>query len=353
MLYVGSIKSNKSEKLWQYYVKLVNGGVSPENILVLCLNSHKKKIFIDNILENVTVPMGGKVNVSTFYGLCYNAILDNWPVIENSIKQDGSVILPNLCGLQLSQVLLAKSMSGERFKDYFSKTNLLHQMFKRIQLTVLNGLSDAQIAEKSEILGESFFDDAAAVYDDFRKLTLKYRSFDYLRQLSVLPFVAKNSNYFSEIQYLIIDDADEITYSELNFIKSLKPQLKEWMIAYDSDGASRCGYLSAYKTAVVEFEKIFNEKPTVLCVDDEWQKNADITYNNILSKNKTKLSDFEIKSAVKRLDMLDLAFSEIKKLLDCKVKPSDILIVTPLVDEMLKMSLDTAFPRAEKQILKR
>ena len=321
MLLVGSIKSNKSEILWRHYVELVNGGVSPEKILVLCLNSYKKKIFIDNMLENVTVPMGGKVNVSTFYGLCYNAILDNWPVIENSIRHDGSVILPNLCGLQLSQVLLAKSMSGERFKDYFSKTNLLHQMFKRIQLTVLNGLSDAQVAEKSEILGESFFDDAAGVYDDFRKLTLKYRSFDYLRQLSVLPFVQKNTDYFSKIEYLLIDDADEITYSELNFIKSLKPQLKDWIVAYDADGASRCGYLSAYKTAVFEFEKIFDEKPEILEVDDVWQKNADITYNNILCKNKTKLSDFEISSAVKRLDMLDLAFKKIKELLDCQVKP--------------------------------
>lgn len=351
MLLVGSIKSNKSEILWRRYVELVNGGVSPEKILVLCLNSYKKKIFIDNILENVTVPMGGKVNVSTFYGLCYNAILDNWPVIENSIRQDDSVILPNLCGLQLSQVLLAKSMSGERFKDYFSKTNLLHQMFKRIQLTVLNGLSDAQVAKKSEILGESFFGDAAGVYDDFRKLTLKYRSFDYLRQLSVLPFVQKNTDYFSKIEYLLIDDADEITYSELNFIKSLKPQLKDWIVAYDADGASRCGYLSAYKTAVFEFEKIFDERPEILEVDDVWQKNADITYNNILCKNKTKLSNFEISSAVKRLDMLDLAFKKIKELLNCQVKPSDILIVTPLVDNMFKTAFDIEFADVDMQVL--
>lgn len=351
MLVVGSIKSNKTEILWRRYVELVNSGVSPEKILVLCLNSHKKALFMEKVTENLEVPVGGAFNIYTFYGLCYNAILDNWPIVENSVKQDGAVILPNLCGLQLSQLLLSKSMSGERFKDYFSKTNLLHQMFKRIQLTVLNGLSDAQIAEKSEILGESFFDDASEVYDDFRKLTLKYRSFDYLRQLAVLPFIVKNSDYFSKIQYLLIDDADEITYSELNFIKSIQPQLKDWIIAYDADGASRCGYLSAYKTAVFEFEKIFGESPKILEIADVWQKNADITYNNILCKNKTQISEFEIKSAVKRLDMLDMAFSEIKKLFDCQVKPSDILIVTPLVDDMLKTAFNTCFPNVNLQSL--
>lgn len=351
MLLVGSIKSNKTEFLWRRYVELINGGVSPDKILVLCLNSHKKSLFIDKVMENLEVSVGGAFNIYTFYGLCYNAILDNWPIVENSVKQDGGKILPNLCGLQLSQLLLSKSMTRERFKDYFSKTNLLHQMFKRIQLTVLNGLSDAQIAEKSEIIGESFFDDAAEVYDDFRKLTLKYRSFDYLRQLAVLPFIVKNSDYFSKIEYLLIDDADEITYSELNFIKSIQPQLKDWIIAYDADGASRCGYLSAYKTAVFEFEKIFGEIPKILEVDDVWQKNADITYNNILCKNKTKISDFEIKSAVKRLDMLDMAFSEIKKLLDCQVKPSDILIVTPLVDDMLRTAFAARFPSINLQTL--
>lgn len=343
MLLRGSIKTKKTKILCDRYVELINSGISPDKILVLCLNSYKKKKFFEYIQDKITVPVGGTFNIYTFYGLCYNAIIDNWPIVENSVKQEGTRILPNLCGLQLSQMFLSKSMGKERFRDYFSKTNLLHQMFKRMQLTVLNGLSDVQVAEKSEILGEAFFDDAAEVYDDFRKLTLKYRSFDYLRQLAILPFVVKNSDYFSQVQYLFIDDADEITYSEFNFIKSIKPQLKDWFIAYDLNGASRCGYLSAYKTAVFEFEKLFAEKAQTLVSDDIWQKNADIVYNNILNKEKTCLSDFEVKSSVKRLDMLDNAFVKIKKLLECRVKPSDILIVTPLVDDMLKRSFDGNF----------
>lgn len=343
MLIEGSIKTDKTERICQRYVELINDGVSPDEILVLCLNSHKKQKILDYIHENVKRPTGGAYRVYTFYGLCYNAVLDNWPIIENSLKYGNSSVLPNLCGLQLSQMFLSECIHGAGFRDYFSKSNLLHQLFKRMQLTVLNGLSDVQIAEKSKILGESFYEDTVNVYDLFRKMTLQYRSFDYLRQLSILPFIVKNSDYFSKIKYLLVDDADEMTYSEFNFIKSIKSNLKDWCIAYDKRGASRCGYLSAYKTAVFEFEKMFEETPIVLESDNIWQKNADIVYNNILYRKKTVLSELEIQSAVKRLDMLDNAFSKIKSLLDCRVKPSDILIVTPIVDDMLKRSFNSCF----------
>lgn len=343
MLIEGSIRTNKTEILCQRYIELINGGVSPDEILVLCLNSYKKKQILDKIYEKVTIPTGGVYKVYTFYGLCYNALLDNWPIAENCATGGNASILPNLCGLQLSQMFLSKCIKDVGFRDYFSKSNLLHQLFKRMQLTVLNGLSDYQIEEKSKILGESFSEDAAGVYNAFRKMTLQYRSFDYLRQLSILPFIMKNSDYFSNIKYLFVDDADEITYSEFNFIKGIKPQLKDWCIAYDKNGASRCGYLSAYKTAVFEFEKLFDEKPKELKSDDILQKNADILYNNILNKKKTVLSDFTIQSSVKRLDMLDEAFRKIKSLIDARVKPSDILIVTPMVDDMLKRSFDSYF----------
>lgn len=334
MLINATLRTNKSEILQNEYINLVNSGVNTDEILVLCLNSYKKQNFIKSVEQGVTVPHAGKYNIQTFYGLCYNAVNDNWVSVENSINFGNAAIIPNLCGLELSRMLLSDSISKDSFRDYFSKTNLLHQLFKRIQLSVLNNLSDEEMQRKSTVLNETFYEDAKKTYDRFRRLSLNFRSFDYLRQLSILPYIVKNTDYFSKIKYLFIDDADEMTYAELNFIKELLPNLKDWFIAYDKNGASRCGYLSAYKTSVYEFEKLQN--PICLEKKDVSSENAELLYKNILSEKKSLLKNFELNSSVKRLDMLDEAFSKADILIKNGAKLSDILIITPIADDMLK-----------------
>ena len=70
----------------------------------------------------------------------------------------------------------------------------------------------------------------------------------------ILNYIYKNSDYFKGIKYLILDDGDEITPICFEFISHLAPQLKEVFVAFDENGASRAGYLSADRTAVGKFE---------------------------------------------------------------------------------------------------
>lgn len=336
MLTDATLRTNKSEILQNKYIEMINKGVNPDEILVLCLNSYKKQAFLKAAEEKITVSTGGKYNIQTFFGLCYNAISDNWCEIENSINFGNTSFLPNLCGLELSRRLLSDSITGDSFTDYFSKTNLLHQLFKRMQLMVLNALTDEQVEQKSRILKEAFFEDSKKTYLKFKQKTLQYRSFDYLRQLSILPFIVKKTEYFKKIKYLFVDDADEMTFAELSFLKEIRPYLKDFFITYDSRGASRCGYLSAYKTAVFEFEKLFGESHKTIENNDISSQNAETLYINILKDKKTKLKNFEMASFIRRLDMLDSAYEQIKKLFASGVKPKDILIITPVVDDMLK-----------------
>ncbi|MCR5260777.1 MAG: ATP-dependent helicase [Candidatus Gastranaerophilales bacterium] len=343
MLIQGNIRSEKSKLLQQQYAELINKGVLPENILVLTLNSYKKQEFINGVMKQIQGFLYGNPKIQTFYGLCYNALLGSWAEIEDSLKIANPVIIPNLCGLELSRLFLSDSIKNGIFQDYFSKNNLLHQMFKRIQLIVLNSLTEKEISEKSHILNETFYEDTRTAYKNYQKLTLQYRSFDYLRQLSILPYVAEHTDYFKNIEYLFVDDADEMTFAEFNFVKFLRPQLKDWFIAYDNSGSSRCGYLSAYKTAVFEFEKLFGEKADNLKQDDDISKEADKVYSNIINKTKSSPENFELHSYLKRLDMLDAAFTQINTMLKNGVKPSDIAVITPVNDDMLSNSLKRFF----------
>ena len=344
MLIEGTLRSQKTSILIDNYVKLINNGVCSSEILVLCLNSSKKQYFINTAVEKINRKVFGELKIKTFYGLVYNAVSDNWPVIQNLAKNGNTKIIPNLCGLELSRDFLSKSIKISGFQDYFSKMNLLHQLFRRNQLRILNVLSDAEFKKRSEILGETFYNDPEKAYNNYRKMSLEYGSFDYLRQISVLPFIYKNTDYFKNIKYLFVDDADEMTYAELEFIKAISPNLKDKWIAYDKKGASRCGFLSAYKSAVFEFEKIFNEKPFIFEKTDFIEKTADKFYEDVVSGRKADISFFGHYSYGRRFEMLTEGFDKIQKLLADGVKLSDITIITPVIDDMFYSFLNRYFP---------
>ena len=233
------IKAEKREDLLiEKYCKLIDSGIEPSEILVLVQNSTLKKIFLQKVLEKTAFEAFEKLNIHSFFSIVYNTLVDNWCFIENSIPGVNlgakSFILPNLVGLEVSQLLLKDILKENAVKGYNSKKSLLHQIFRRYALIVQNNLSDDDVKKRSKILGESFGEDAEFIINKLSRKTLQYRSLDYLRQTPIFNHVYKNTDYFKNIKYLLVDDADEMTPVCFNFIKYLKPQLKDWMICFDS-----------------------------------------------------------------------------------------------------------------------
>ena len=249
----------KEELLVEKYVELINSGVKPSEVLVLVQNSTAKKKFSEKVLKKIKVNALERLNVQSFFSVVYNTIVDNWCFIENSIASDKSFILPNLVGLEVSQFLLKDILKNFQVKGYNSKKSLLHQIFRRYSLIVQNNLSQEQVRERSKILKESFGEDAEFIIKKLLSSTLRTRSLDYLRQILVFNYVYNNTDYFKDIKYLLVDDADEITPVCFEFIKYLKPQLKDWIICLDSMGSSRCGYLSADTSIDYKLSKLFEE----------------------------------------------------------------------------------------------
>ena len=257
MIIDGTISSDKTEILANKYANLLNSGIDASQILVLVGNSNLKNRFIDLVFEKLNINYFEKLQIHSFFSLIYNTINDNWAFLENKNPFPNPKILPNLTGLEVSQFILKDIIKTIPFKGYNSKKSLLHQLFRRYSLIVQNNLSDEEIDFRSNILGEAFAPDAKLALKKFLKQTLYLRDFDYLRQELVFEHVYKNTDYFKKIEYLILDDGDEITPACYSFIEYLRPQLKDFYIAFDAKGSSRIGYLSADKTAVWEFEKLF------------------------------------------------------------------------------------------------
>lgn len=327
----------RTKVLVEKYTELISAGVKPSEILVLVQNSTLKKQFVDKILENIKIDAIEKLNVHSFFSIVYNTLIENWCFIENAIPSDKHFILPNLVGLEVSQFLLKDILKHVEVKGYNSKKSLLHQIFRRYSLIVQNHLSNEQIQERSKILKESFAEDAELIIKKLLSSTLKSRSLDYLRQTLIFNHVYKHTDYFKNIKYLLVDDADEMTPVCFDFISYLKPQLKDWIICFDSLGSSRCGYLSADTSIECKLIHLFNED---VQTDKNIFSQGEIIFSNILENKHERLENFTLTSLSKRAEILDFAIEKIQNLFKKNVSARDITIITPLQDDMLRFTLE-------------
>ena len=339
MLIEGSIASNKTEVLIEKYAELLNSGVKASEILVLVQNSTLKNSFIEKTLEKLKIDNFEKLQVHSFFSLVYNTVSDNWAFLEERNIFENPVILPNLTGLEVSQFILKDILKQVKFRGYNSRMSLLHQIFRRYSLIVQNNLTQTEVNERAEILKEGFSDDANLAIRKFMRKTLELRDFDYLRQCLMFNFIYKNTDYFRDINYLIIDDADECTPICLDFVESLAPQLKDSFISVDPLGSSRCGYLSADKNNYEKLKRLF--KTEIFKLDDISKMELAVgnLYENVCLEKDNILDDFYYDSLAKRSSMIEAACAKINKLLENKVLPSEISIVSPVIDKMLKFGL--------------
>ncbi len=340
MLIVGSIASDKTTMLRDKYVNLLNSGVPSSEILVLVQNSTLKNDFTEKTLEKLLIPSVEKMQVHSFYSLVYNTVCDNWAFLEERNIFDNPVILPNMAGLEVSQFIFKDILKEVKFKGYNSRMSLLHQIFRRYSLIVQNNLSTDEVTQRAEILKEGFSEDADLTIKKFMKKTLELRDFDYLRQCLLFNFIYKNTDYFKDIKYLIVDDADELTPICLEFIKYLAPQLEDYFISIDPLGSSRCGYLSADKNNYTKLKTIFDENTIPARENQELLDRGLKLFNNARCDEENILDGFRYETCAKRSAMIDEAIEKINKLIhEDKVNPCQIAVISPVIDEMLKFSL--------------
>ena len=331
MLIFGNLKTNKTEILIEKYSNLLNSGVNSDEILVLVQNSKLKNEFIEKTKKLLKIEVITKFNIYSYFGLCYNKLLEFYPLIEEKINYDGVVVSPKTCGLEASRYIFKNAIDKINFKGYNSKVNLLHQLLRRLSLITMNDLSDDEIKERTKILKESFTSDVNLAINMYKKETFKYRAFDYLRQAQLFSYIFKNSP--NPYKYVFLDDGDEITPLIFDYLNFIKKDVKEFFIATDKKGGSRVGYLCAQDS---DFEAFLCETPIVL----EDDKKGDEIYNNISNNSPVILENLKNKEFIRADEMAEYLVDSVNSLLDKSVKASDILIVIPENDQFLKFYLD-------------
>ena len=337
MLIINQLNSDKTEILINSYASLLNKGISADKILVIVQNFKKKDDFIQKTKNLLKIDAITNFNVYTFFGLIYNKILDNWPVIENKIKDTDAKITPNLSGLEVSQYIFRKAIDEVKFKGYNSKINLLHQLLRRYSLCVLNALTQDEIKERAKILSDPFYSDIKNALNLYKLKTLNLRAFDYLRQTDIFKYIYQNTK--NKYEYVFLDDGDEITPALFEYLTFIKNDIKKFFIAYDEYGCTRKGFLGALE---FDFENFTGEKPIQNNNDTAKTKKANEIFCLIKKNEPVLVENSELQTFIRQDEMIKKTVDKINILLSDpknKLKPSDISIVTPNIDDYLKIQL--------------
>lgn len=340
--------SGKTDLIAKKYSELIYSGTKTSEIIVLCNNQTNRIKLLEKIREQLIINNfegGADLRVYTFNGLVRNSITNNWVLFENLIPQNfgHTQISPEMGGMGNSLFLINKCCERANFSDYRSGLNLMHQLMRRYTLIVNNNLSKEEIKQKSHLLGETFCEDANIAIESFKKYTLKYRIFDYLRQTEAFYSLYRNGKIhdFDNIKHMLVNNLDEFTYLGFKFVESLCEKADSYLITFDSEGSSRRGYLCAYPDGIKRLCQKYEVKKIER--QDNSIQNAKILFNNLTGQKILPLNNLEKYSFSYKQEMIEGLIKKVNELLQT-LKPKDIKIIMTEDDEItnyfLKKYLD-------------
>lgn len=357
----GPLKSGKTSILIDRFTELIISGVKTSEIMVICQNSFKKGVFLETVKEKLfraNIKGTGNLPIYTFNGVVYNTVLENWPEVEKILPDNFGkpAIIPSLCGMETTEYLLKQSIAEvnkkqnleETLLGYQSGMNLKHQLLRRLSLITENCLNKAEIFERTQILerskhkaGMAFYNGAQNALDTLKSKTNYLRSFDFLKQITIFTYLLENKKIsFDKVKYLLVDDIDELPYAAFSFIKNLLSFTDDFYLASDPEGGARRGYLCAYTDGWEELKAYKKSDFIELKSNKNIFSDAEKLFKAVKSDIPHKLEKIELIDSVKKAEMLDSLKDKLFELLkNPDIRPQDIIIVSPQMDEVLRCFL--------------
>ncbi|MBO5947628.1 ATP-dependent helicase [bacterium] len=321
--------SNDDKKNLELFLSTLNLWIKNtdknKKICVVVQNPQQKQIISDFLDANKIFCKN--IYLTTFAGIVYNTILNNKNYLPQNIKN------VNLVGLDASQYVLKQIIKEVGFKDYKSQINILHQLFRRYSLIVQNDLTQEEIITRSKIADESYIEETQKALELYRQKTNELGSFDYLRQLTIFKYLIQNNSCFEDIEYLCVFNCEEFSPIFYKFLSNISANLKDSLIFFDKNGATRIGYLCAEPNCEEKLLNIFKTEIKTIQKQSIYSKIA-----QKLEEHKDN-SFFENNEFLYRSQMINAVKSHIKKLLNDGVKLNEIGIITPVNDETLTFNL--------------
>ncbi len=353
--YIINIKNrDKSRELiTEKYNYLINSmKINSNKILLLTLNRSQSQIYKDKIkFDKIS-----SLRVGSYFSFIQNELKKYWPLVLDSCDFiEKKRLRPIFMTFEASQNLMIKLVEYLRSKGHLNDLVMEEEEIAQKMLSNLGTIAFSNNNYKSykklmmtnsfegDIYSEEIYESLGKLIDLYVERVLNNGALDYALCVYMFNnYLLKDKSYLKilreEIDYVIVDNGELISPSQINLIKKLEKSLKELCIIYNPIGP-----YGIYMQNEEYIKKTIYNDYFVIDYDNEENELYDEIEKNLFEISQKKIErdyinkkfDFESKSYLHKELIKDL-----NKLYKEKGNLDKVTIISPVRDISLDYMLD-------------
>ena len=344
---------------------LLMEGVPGHEILVLLPQRTLGRPYVE-ALRDRHLPPGGEVSLLTMGGLARRMVDLFWPLVAEEAGFAHPESPPRFLTMETAQYFLARVVEPLREREGFFDAvtirpqRIYAQLLDALNKAALNGYPHTEIGERllaawvGEAAQETVYRQVQAAVEAFRAYCLEHNLLDFSLQMELLhrhlwPQPLFRDYLFRRYRHLIADNVEEETPLTHDLLRDWLPRLDSALLIYDEGGGHRLFLgadaqggreLAALCEEEVHFAEPRNPSPPVLALAEALGRALDAPPLGMEAE-----ADF--RPALHRPEqaphyypqMLDWVAEQVAGLVDRGVPPSEIVILAPFLNDLLRFSL--------------
>ncbi len=344
---------------------LLMEGVPGHEILVLLPQRTLAQPYVE-ALRDRRLPPGGEVSLLTMGGLARRMVDLFWPLVAEAAGFAHPEAPPRFLTMETAQYFLARVVEPLREREGFFDAvtirpqRIYAQLLDALNKAALNGYPHTEIGERllaawvGEAAQETVYRQVQEAVNRFRAYCLEHNLLDFSLQMELLhrhlwPRPLFRDYLFRRYRHLIADNVEEETPLTHDLLRDWLPRLDSALLIYDEGGGHRLFLgadaeggreLAALCEEEVRFAEPGNPAPPLLALAAALGRALDAPLPGMEAE-----ADF--RPALHRPEqtphyypqMLDWVAEQVAGLVDRGVPPSEIVILAPFLNDLLRFSL--------------
>ena len=366
----GLAGSGKTVALIARLAALLAEGTRPDQILVLVSDRAQANLY-EQALARCVVPNCGGATITTFYGLCQRAAALFWPVVARSAGFAHPELEPTFLTLESTQYYLERIVRPlMQTEGYFSeltirRERLLSQVIDNLNKSALVGFPPQEIAKRlnaawagSERRYTSYLqaEDCAL---RFRAFCLQHNLLDislttdlFTQQVRACPQYQTYAT--AQYRHLMVDNLEENVPVACSYIEWLLTRCASSILAMDDEGSYRV-FLGADWQAAVELGRrcqvelamgtLPGTNPALLVLSDGARRAMHLPGLKLDQSGSVRDALQGQCSTRYWAGMIHWVADQVVRLVAHGCPPSEIAIVAPYVNEVMRFALEDDLDR--------